>query len=257
VCGGREQFDFDCKSDINDKDTFELAKDVAAFANLAGGVILVGAYEDRARGTIGRYSPFDEQRANQIAGAYSQSVAQRCSPAPVIDPTVLPRDAGHVVAVNVWPFPAQVVGVKLNDGGRSAWVFPLRVGKDSIEIKPEQLPMLMVPEVRRVALLLRQIEINEKDRASVLVFHKPPTAGALSKMELRLDKIDLLENVAAFHGIGPLPNVPVHVPLDAVRSVWRSPEGGWSILIAGGINQGQSSQGERTLFFVPSEPAQR
>ncbi len=33
---------------------------------------------------------------------------------------------------------------------------------DSIDIQLEQLPMLMVPEVRRIAVVLQQIEIDEK-----------------------------------------------------------------------------------------------
>jgi len=115
VGGGREQFDFDCKGDVDETDTFELARDVAAFANLAGGVILVGAVEDPARGVIRKYRPMAEERAHLIAGAYSKSVAQRCSPAPLIDPTVLPLEGAHIVGVNVWPFPAQVVGVRIPD----------------------------------------------------------------------------------------------------------------------------------------------
>jgi hypothetical protein len=264
VGGGREQFDFDCKGDVNEKDTFELAKDVAAFANLAGGVVLIGAHEDNARGVIARYSPLDEQRANLIAIAYSNSVAQRCSPAPVVNPTILSRDAGYVVAVNTWPFPAQTVGVRISNAEtfprkkRNAWVFPLRVGRGSIDVKPEQLPMLMVPEVRRIALLLQQIEIDDRSRASVVVFHKPPTAGALSRMDLRLDKVDVLENVLVLHGIGERPHVPVYIPLDSVRSVWRSHGDRWSVVVAGGITQSQSEvRGEGSMSFMPFEPSTR
>lgn len=108
-----ETYSFDIKQNIQKPfDSFELAKDVSAFANANGGVILVGAAEDRKRGTISRYLPLDEKGAKEIRDAYSTAVRDHCSPAPVINPVVLPKDGGHVVAVNVWPFPGQAVGVR-------------------------------------------------------------------------------------------------------------------------------------------------
>jgi hypothetical protein len=64
--------------------------------------------------------------------------------------------------VNVWPYVGQVIGVAVkcrrehDDYGDEAYVFPVRVGVDSVYLLPEQLPMFMLPEVRRAAILLRE-----------------------------------------------------------------------------------------------------
>jgi hypothetical protein len=100
----------------NKADFGEMAKDVAAFANAAGGVIVVGV--DHQNGAAQRY-PLSLAEANELVELYSQAVRDRCSPRPLIEPCAIdigpepgkPPDERFVVAVNLWPYPDQPVGV--------------------------------------------------------------------------------------------------------------------------------------------------
>lgn len=242
----REQFDFDCKGDVDEKDTFELAKDVAAFANLAGGVVLVGAVEDKRVGILSRYLPMAAERAQVIADAFSKAVAQRCSPAPLVDVAVIPKDAGRVVAVNVWPFPSQAIGVRIPDAvthkgpqknrKRDAYVFPLRVGNDSIDIQPEQLAMLMLPQERRVTILLKAIPQALRKKVHVVGRHVARQTGHRSNFAIDLEFVDVrpLENVALFRSASQ-PDHPAHVPLNHIDSVWLGAHNQWWVLVQGEV----------------------
>lgn len=53
----RESGTFDFKEAPDPPHARELAKDVAAFANALGAVIIVGTVEDKKHGTLGRYRP--------------------------------------------------------------------------------------------------------------------------------------------------------------------------------------------------------
>ncbi|MBS2031366.1 MAG: ATP-binding protein [Deltaproteobacteria bacterium] len=94
-------------------DQFEMAKDVAMFANANGGVILVGARESPVSGVLDGYEPLTPEDAKHHADAFNDAIADRCHPKPLVDLAVLdaPSGVNRVVAVNVWPFPGQVVGV--------------------------------------------------------------------------------------------------------------------------------------------------
>ena len=109
VGASRESGTFDFKAEQDPANQRELAKDVAAFANGLGGVVLVGAVEDKKRGTLSAYKPMARlEDAEALRKAYELAVTQRCVPKPVVDvvriETVRPdHPAGHVVAVNVYP----------------------------------------------------------------------------------------------------------------------------------------------------------
>src|SRR3954469_19577337 len=62
----------------------ELAKDVAAFANSAGGTILVGADEGPPR-CLKRYMPLNATQANEVATAYVQAGEAWCFPRVVLE----------------------------------------------------------------------------------------------------------------------------------------------------------------------------
>jgi predicted HTH transcriptional regulator len=106
----------------------ELAKDVAAFANADGGVLLIGAYEDTRHGVLGTYKALDAQAVKLARESYSQAVRSFCFPSPIIDSVVVPHGNGSVVAVNVWPFPGQAVGVRSREH-IDAYFFPFRSGR--------------------------------------------------------------------------------------------------------------------------------
>lgn len=138
-----ERISFDIKRDTGTgkQDYFELAKDVAAFANASGGVILIGAAEDRKHGVVGAYMPLSRHRAKEVRDAYNQATRDRCSPRPLVDPVIIDHQGGAVVAVNVWPFPGQAVGVR-HAKEPLAFAFPFRAGVETIWLNAEQLPML-------------------------------------------------------------------------------------------------------------------
>src|SRR5947207_14973186 len=82
VGSAREILALDFKRDLYDlAKPFEMAKDVAAFANASGGSILVGADEDQARHVLASYKPISgEAIAAAQRGAVSGAVRDRCGP---------------------------------------------------------------------------------------------------------------------------------------------------------------------------------
>ena len=172
--GERESptLDFKCKLDRLDDgkvDSFELAKDVAAMASVYGGTLLVGACEEGRSGKLGVYKPLSAADATEAMDAYQLAARDRCRPVPLVSPVAIPLDQGSVVAINVMPVVEGPVAVRVrgdkSDGyGNDTYVFPVRVSTHAIMFTPEQLPMLMNPEVRRMAILLRSIPPSAKVR---------------------------------------------------------------------------------------------
>lgn len=162
--GERETAVLDFKAAPTD-DRFELAKDVAAFANGLGGTILVGGV---GGDNLVRFEPLERSAAHAAARGYDEAVRDRCSPAPMFTVDEINLEAGTavVLAINVWPFPGQLVGVRLKReevscGGRGshhdgAFLFPVRVGTHTKFVTPEQIPMFVDPHARRIAISLSQ-----------------------------------------------------------------------------------------------------
>jgi hypothetical protein len=198
-------------------DQFGLAKDLAAFANAQGGVILLGAYEVNGSLSLLRGMPADEVRI--VRDAYSDAAKDFCRPSPVHNAVVLPYTDGSLVAVNVWPFPGQAVGVRLDSGGEH-WCFPVRRGIDTPYLTPEQLPMLMLPELRRKLSLLRSIENDSK----VTIIQGHHTANE----EWRFKGVAEEDNAVHFdkRTAGSAAREEVHVALEQVERVWRR-HGNW------------------------------
>lgn len=91
---------------------FRLARQVAAFANAIGGTLLIGAVEEPGTDRLGTYRPLSHDDAVAVEKRYGDAVKDLCSPKPLIDINAIQKDGGVVVAVNVWPFPGQAVGVR-------------------------------------------------------------------------------------------------------------------------------------------------
>ncbi|HEY6476697.1 MAG TPA: ATP-binding protein [Polyangia bacterium] len=104
----RESGTYDFKRTVDPAKKRELAKDVAAFANAMGGVVLVGADEDRDTGTLREYAPMPEAFAESVKAAYDRAITEFCRPQPIIDAVRVkapPPASGYVVAINVNPTP--------------------------------------------------------------------------------------------------------------------------------------------------------
>ena len=78
---------------------FELAKDVAAFANAAGGSLLHCAHEDKKRRALGRYEPVTQAETAGIVRAYDFAIRDRCFPGISWSDARIALDRGFVVAI--------------------------------------------------------------------------------------------------------------------------------------------------------------
>lgn len=230
----------------------ELAKDVAAFANATGGVILVGAEEDRDAGTLRRYAPMDETRAEAVKAAYDSAVADLCRPQPVIDAVRLKAPApfdGFVVAVNVNPTPLSPIGVRwVGDPKCPSWAFPLRTTTHTTFLSPTELPMLMVPEVRRVAIILDSIPLDERVDVEIVCRGRGGSlAGVISRVQLLGidERMTTVRLGWSAHEHRPI--VTSTIPIDRVKSVWQREPRRWNLGIDGVIE----GSGDRLLFYPP------
>lgn len=139
----------------------------------------MGAIEDGVGSC--RYKGLAESEAAQLKKAIEEAVRDRCSPHPVVDvaPIRVPGTDKLVVAINVPPSLA-LIGVKVMapprdkcaavETGEPAYIFPLRTTTQTVYLEPEQLPMYMTPEVRRVVLLLGRISSG----ANIIVHQAGP-----------------------------------------------------------------------------------
>jgi|SRR5450631_1266609 len=167
--GTHEDQELDFKARLNTKDKktdyLELAKDIAAMANAYGGTIIIGACED-PKGVLSIYKPLTEEDAVFACNEYKTAQRDRLRPAVVVVPKMEPQGEGFLVFVHVEPSMGQAIGVHFTPKVDVApetkeppeiYGFPLRVGDNTTWLQPEQLPMLMIPELRRTMLLLREI----------------------------------------------------------------------------------------------------
>jgi hypothetical protein len=228
-------------------DSFELAKDVAAMASVYGGTLLVGACEEGRGGKLATYKPLSASDSTEAIDAYQKATRDRCRPAPLLSPRAIPFDAGSIVAINVMPVIEGPVAVRIrsdgSDGyGGDAYVFPVRLSTHAIMFTPERLPMLMNPDVRRMAILLQSIP---KDAAKVRLWMlvetprarlAPQLPGSGPPTAYRSEEVTELD-------VSPERNVlickrdggrnTIWVPLDDVVSVSPERDDQWGVRVAG------------------------
>ena len=203
-------------------DYFELAKDVASFANRSGGTILVGATQDRATGTCSGHTPFAPALANDFEVVLRDAIEKRCRPRPLIQFDTLPFGADVMVAINIWAFPGQAISVEVKahkpDGyGGQAYVFPIRVLSHTTYLAAEQVPMLMSPDARRCAVLLSTLKAGAKIKVHPKMILD--SDQHLSPFEVDFVEVDEMKNSLMVNGqVKGRPEV-VGIPLDDV-SVW-------------------------------------
>jgi hypothetical protein len=220
-------------------DRREMAKDVVMFANANGGVLIVGACETDGR--LAAYRPLPEEDIPRIKAAYETAARDLCSPVPVLDvvPIGTLDGTGTVLAVNVLAFPGSPVGVQwLNDGGVLIYAFPIRVGTHTKWLRAEQLPMIMVPEIRRKVILLDSIPAAERNPV-VLIGQRGKLPTESFQKEFRLKEVDPVGgSITLSQGGGPAPEYSFSLPIDAVTMVWKN-GGRWRIAFQGRIDSGQ------------------
>ncbi|MBX3159194.1 MAG: ATP-binding protein [Deltaproteobacteria bacterium] len=197
-----------------------LASDIAAFANTAGGVLLVGAHEHpKDSGFLHAYVPLTHAEANDVGTQVKQALGL-CSPRPIAEakPVALADGSRYVVAINCDPYAAPPIGVAQpgQRGGEKWWAFPVRRGRDTHNLRPEELATIMEPRLRRMLLLLDRIPRVAQNR-SVARFHSssgraPPyfiVSFDAERSSVRLR--------------GTQDPQEVVIPLDAVTMVWMEP----------------------------------
>jgi hypothetical protein len=172
----------------------------------------------------------------------------------LINPVSLSDPSGKLIlAVNVWPFPSQAVGVKVdgnkNDGyGGPTFVFPLRTGRATAYIRPEQLAMLMDPATRRIAALLESIPPDNRTSVTVISTRD----GAQARVErFAIVRVDAQSNVVHLCGAPGEEQKAVRVPLDRIITAWEHGENAWTMAVAGMLQK--STTGAYTFAPFDSE----
>jgi hypothetical protein len=236
----------DLKKEVSPANHFELAKDVAAFANHLGGVLLVGATE--IDGNVGEYHGLTVALADKVQTSYSIAVAQRCSPKPVLDFARFDAsEVGRVVlAIFVEPYVGgHPVGVQVKGGEKpNAYAFPIRSGKDAVYLLPEQLAMFSEPKLRRMFVMMSAIPIGGRLKVSSIIQRGQPAEAFFGTLrELSLERNIVLFD--RFLDVGPIgaevPSAlgpytePKLIAFDQIRSVYRgtpddAPVHQWNIL---------------------------
>lgn len=224
----RETLSLDVKGkDLRRYKQEDLAEQIAAFANALGGSIIIGANE-QAGGTY-LYGPATEADADATRIRYEQANRDFCSPNPLLEAVVIPRPPGFVTVVNVWPFLGQAVGVRMGAPDKPTWLFPFRVGTQTKFLRAEQLPMIMLPELRKAAILLSQISEGEG------VMIQNPGGGSNVQMLFKSIQIESATFTMQTNRGMQGPNEVATFPLEAILMIWKHHRDGWQIAVRGQI----------------------
>ena len=209
----------DFKSHADPTRFTEMAKDMAAFANGTGGVILIKAAESQGR--LQRYLPMGSSEADAIRSAFQRAAKDHCNPSPSIGPESFPHEGGMIVAVNVDAYVGQPVGVKVapqkqhpDDKFGPCFMFPVRVTDGTKFLSPESLGTLMLPEIRKAAILLDSLTPGQRSGMKV-VWRTGPVGQAHVMADLAsVDVVGLTFELIIGSASNPC---SVRLPLDAFR----------------------------------------
>lgn len=219
--GTREHQELDFKGELKllpDKspDQFEMGKDIAALANAYGGRLIVGAFEDRS--CVVRYDNLSRNRAREVCDLYADAQSARLRPQVQMASQPVEHKDGYVAVICVEPSMGQAIGMKVTkaeiagDPKVPTYAFPVRDGDDTSWKHPEELHMLMIPQLRRNIILLRQA-IGTRVYIEQVTTH----SSAPQAYNDQLLAVEENFNIARFQRLV--------VPLDQIRSVWQKDKG--------------------------------
>jgi hypothetical protein len=234
----------------------ELAKDVAALANVLGGHILVGVSTDLGGTRCTGFHGIDADSAGKVTRAFEEAVRDRCRPTPVFATrlTSVSGSSKTVVVVAVEASPIAPIGVSINQTFppgtdaklvEKAWVFPYRVASQTLYLQPDQFGAYDSMSARRAAAVLQGIPENQ--RFTVTLRWTGRSQGGRDfearPLDVRLQQVDLRENVSLFvatENVGPV----ISIPLDEISTVWRSGDntGKWIVGLLGQLNNGGTTR---------------
>lgn len=205
----------DFKSHVDPTRFTEMAKDMAAFANGTGGVIVIKAAESHGR--LQKYLPMGSSEADAIRSAFQRAAKDHCNPSLSIRPESIPYENGMIVAVNVDAYAAQPVGVKVagqkqhpDDKFGPCFMFPIRVTDGTNFLLPENLGTLMLPEIRKAAILLDLLTPDQRSGMKI-VWRTGPVGQAHAIADLgAIDPVGLTFELV-------MNNTSVQLPLEAFR----------------------------------------
>jgi hypothetical protein len=267
-CFENSRFDYKTTYDLTNKATrYEIAKDVAAFANAYGGTIVVGVFE--SGGKVVRIDGVAD--VPKLMAEMATALKKCSSPVPVTPEehaiVVSPQDAARllrksgapapvsevtIVTLNVRPDTRGPIGVHVFDGVNASladvYRFPVRIDDQTRFLNPTELPMWMNSHERRVAIQLR--EVFSGDPVDVIVHH---LIGVMVNhphdQPMKLSGVDEARGVLEFTG---KTGAAVHVPFLFVPAVWRDPHDSvWRVAVRGTVFPNMPSTG-RYSTFVPS-----
>jgi hypothetical protein len=238
-------------------DTSEHAKDIAAFANAFGGVVLVGVPE-KADSWSRRLMSVAE--AATVARNYEDAARDLLAPRPTIDPCVLrcPDDESlALVAINVDPFLGQLIGARVPN--TQAWRFPIRTAaRHTAYLDPEKFMLYSDAPSRKAAVLLLSIPQPECHLQVQLMYRREYHNGSTTTEELLFGElrsvsvdtntltlsVKLLDDSGAIRSV-----VQIDAPLEDVRAVWKSGSG-WVVRLAGTVFVPKGLGGERSAVYL-------
>lgn len=259
---------------------FEIAKDVAAFANNLGGTIVVGVREGKGpdRGRVVAFEEMLTPSPGELVKEVDRAIRLFCLPVPVVNATevnlgaeeagqILGRGAvpATVLAINVPPMLNAPVGClasapackRCGDEGHecssdgkaipNAYRFPMRVLEGTRFLRPDELAMIMNTNERRALLELS----NLADQPKISVWFNSQSGFQRNiAMPCRIERIDTLLLVCVLHLVGS--ECRAEVPLRFVRATWQSSEG-WNVAIDGSAFDGVGN--DRWGFRPPGNAA--
>lgn len=251
----QERVWFDLKATYGPAARAEIAKDVAAFANAIGGAIIVGAQEGPTEPDYS--SPLSDEWAAKLEGQFDEAVRDFCRPSPTVHVRAIPvpdMPAKVVLVANVEPAIDQPIAAR-HESDQNTWRFPLRVGRHTEYIFPEQLPLYMDSKARRAKLLLLRIL---QGGGKIDLFTIP--SGTFSRGSIRAPDPFLVESVdkdangavVVRHVDDAFRGQAVAVPIDDIESIWQQTSGSWAVRVSGCLEEFRTFDGAGPeLAYVP------